>query len=170
MLRILRTTQGISLIELLVILTITAILITIAAPTFTTLNQNYHLTTAAESLYNTLQYARSEAVKQNKTIYVTFQTGDNWCYGVNTLSACNCSTPNSCNLGTTNTLKTQQLSLSTSGLTNNSVQFEGTHGAANASGSVTLTLYGQTTLITLSISRLGNLQLCSTGISGYTAC
>lgn len=170
MLRISRTIRGVNLIELIIILVITVILITASAPIFTTLIQNYRLTATAESFYNSLQYARSEAIKQNKTIYVTFQTGDSWCYGINSSSSCNCSTPSSCNLGTNSAPTAQQISLSTRGLTSNTIQFENTHGAANASGTVTLTLYGQTTLITLSIGRLGNLQMCSTGISGYTGC
>jgi len=156
--------------ELIITLSIVVILATAATPSFLSFYQNKRLTSTAETLFNALQYARSEAVKQNATIYVRFQTGDNWCYGINSGSSCNCATPSSCNLGTYTAPSSQQLSLSTSGLTNNIVQFEGTHGAANTNGTVTFTLYGQTTLITTTIGRLGNLQTCSTGISGYTGC
>jgi Tfp pilus assembly protein FimT len=168
--RSLATEQGLSLIEMMIILFVVLILVLIAIPTFNTLTQNYRLSTAAETLYNMLQYARSEAIKQNTSIYVNFQTGDNWCYGINAGSACNCTIPSSCSLGSQSAPTTQQLSLSATGLTSNSIWFEPTHAAANAAGSITFTVYGQTIFINTSISRLGNLQICSTGISGYNAC
>jgi Tfp pilus assembly protein FimT len=111
-LRNLISKQGLSLIEMIIILSVIIILILVAIPTFTTLIQNYRLSTAAETLYNMLQYARSEAVKQNTSIYVTVQTGDNWCYGINAGSACTCSTPSSCNLGVQSAPTTGQLTLS----------------------------------------------------------
>ena len=166
----LRTLFGVTIIELILVLTIVIILTLIAMPIFNTLIQNYRLTTASEALYNAFQFAKSEAVKANTTIYVTFQTGDNWCYGINAGSSCDCTIANNCGLGSTTASAAQQLSLSVSGLTNNAISFEPTHGSANAAGSVTYTIYGQSTLITTSISLLGNLQICSTGISGYTAC
>lgn len=162
--------QGITLIELLTILTITVILTTLAVPSFITTIKRHRIIGNVENLYAALQYARSEAIKRNTTVYVSFVTGDNWCYGINTGSACTCTTPSGCNLGTTSAAATQQTSLSTNGFSSNTIQFENTHAAANASGSVTFTLYGQSSLIKINIGRLGSLQICSTGIDGYTAC
>ena len=162
--------QGVTFIELIVVLAVIAILATLAVPQFLSLVQNNRLSGTAENLYYSLQNARSEAIKRNATIYVSFQTGDTWCYGINTGSACNCAVPTGCDLGTVSAPASQQISFSTTGLTSNTLQFEGTHGAANASGSITMTLYGQSTLITVSVGRLGNLQMCSTGISGYIGC
>ncbi len=162
--------DGFTLIELLTILTITVILTVLAVPSILSLVQTHRITSTVENLYYALQYARSEAVKRNTTVYVSFQSGDTWCYGINTGSACTCSTPATCNLGTYQYSAAQLLTLSMSGLTNNALQFEGTHGGANASASLTFTLYGQSALMTITVGRLGNLQMCSTGISGYTAC
>ncbi len=162
--------QGFTLIELMVALSIVIILTLIAIPSLRSMVENHRIASAADNLYFFLQNARSEAVKRNAHVYVSFIASDAWCYGMNAGSACTCSTPGSCGLGTVVADNPQQISLSMTGLTGNSVYFEGTHAAANASGMLTFTLYGQTPFISLSIGRLGNIHLCSTGISGYTAC
>ncbi len=162
--------EGFTFIEMIVTLLIVVILSIGSIALFLSLTSRYRLTTAAEQLFATLQYARTEAIKRNSLIYVSFSTGDNWCYGVNVASNCDCTIANNCTLGATAASATQVLSLSTTGLTNNAVYFDGAQGMANASGSVTFTLYGQSSLIKISISRLGNLQMCATGLTGYTGC
>jgi len=162
---------GITLIELLFVLAIVAILVTLSVPLFTNFIQNYRLTSAAEDLLNSIAYARSESIKQSTPVYISFNTGDTWCYGLNSGSSCDCTNPSSCNLGTTSYQVAQQLSLTTSGLTSNTLYFKSIHSGASTSGNITFTAYGQSApLITISISRLGNPQVCATGISGYTAC
>lgn len=162
--------KGITLIELLVTLAIVTILTVVSIPAFTSLIERYRIVSATEQLYSTLQYARTEAVKRNTDVYVSFNAGDSWCYGINTGSACDCTTPSGCNLGTVSAPSAQQLTLSSSGLISNAIFFESTRGSANTSATITYNIYGSSDLITTSISRLGNIQLCSTGISGYTAC
>lgn len=161
---------GFTLIELMLTLSIAIILTLVAIPSMRNIIQHYRISAVADNLYYFLQNARTEAIKRNTQVYVSFVTGDSWCYGMNAGSACTCSTPNSCGLGTVSAANSQQISLSITGLSGTSVYFEGTHAAASASGAVTFTLYGQSPLITLTIGRLGNMQLCSTGIGGYTAC
>ncbi len=165
-----RQRKGITLIELLVMLAIVLISTLLAIPLFTSLMQYYRITTAADELYSTLQYARTEAVKRNTSVYVSVTTGDTWCYGINTGSTCSCSTAGSCNLGSVSAPSAQLLTLSATGLTSNAFYFDNTHGGANNAVTLTFTLYGQSSLITTSISRLGNIQTCSTGVNGYTAC
>ena len=161
---------GVTLLEALVVLAVIVITTIIAVPSFITFIQERRLTLAAENLYYAMQTARSEAIKRNATIYVSFQTGDSWCFGANTGSNCTCTTPSGCNIGTAQAPQSQQLTLSTTGLTSNSFQFEGTRGASNvSSGKITLTLYGQTTSVSILIGNLGNIQLCSS-LSGYQAC
>lgn len=163
--------KGITLLEIIVALGVAAILALLSTIIFTDFIARYRLSATADSLYFQLQYARSEAVKQNTSIYVSFHTGDTWCYGIQVGSACDCTSPTSCSLGTVSYKKAGVISLSTVGLIGNAVYFDGTHGGANASGSITFTEYGQSApLITTSISRLGNINACSTGIGGYSAC
>jgi prepilin-type N-terminal cleavage/methylation domain-containing protein len=162
--------QGLTLLELLVALSIIAVLALVSIPLFIDFIKEYRLSAAANSLYFNLQLARTEAVKRNANVYVSFTTGDTWCLGIGT-SACNCAIANNCNIASESYTSSQQLSLSVSGYASNTIIFEPTHGAANSSGSVTFTIYGQSSpLITTSISRLGALTVCSTGMSGYTAC
>lgn len=57
-----------TLIELLIGITILAILLAIGGSSFFTWIQNSQIRTAAESIQNGLQIARAEAVKQNKSV------------------------------------------------------------------------------------------------------
>lgn len=162
--------HGVTLIELLVAVAVVIILALVAIPSIITIIQKHRLVSNTENLYATLQLARSEAIKRNTNVYVSLTTGDTWCYGVNPGATCNCAVANNCSLGSYTYSTAGQLTLSASGLSGNSIYFEGSHGAANASGTITFTLYGQSTLMTVSIGRMGGLQICATGISGYTAC
>jgi type IV fimbrial biogenesis protein FimT len=161
---------GINFFEVLIVMAIIVILTVIAIPSFITFTQKQRLISTTNNLFAALQLARSEAMKRNTAVFVSFQTGDNWCYGVNTGSNCTCSTPSSCNLGTMSAAQSQQNTLSTTGLSSNAFQFEASRGATNiSSGVITMTVYGQATSISLLISQLGTIQLCSS-LGGYQAC
>lgn len=163
--------KGVTILETLVVLTIVVILSIIAIPSLFTFLQGRRLTLTAESMFNAIQMARSEAIKRNATIYVSFHTGDSWCYGIGTASTCNCSTPNTCDIATDAAPTAQQITLSTGGLSSNAFQFEGTRGASNVTnGTITLTLYGGTTAMSIVIYNLGSILLCSSTVSGYQTC
>jgi prepilin-type N-terminal cleavage/methylation domain-containing protein len=163
--------QGVTLLELLIVLSIVVILAVLALPTFLSFTQEYRLTATTQNLYYALQYARSEAVKRNQTVYVTFNTTDPWCYGINVGSACTCTTPTSCNLGTFSAVRTQDMTLSATGLNSNSLQFEGSRGVTTTGASlITFTVYGQTLAMSVKVTLLGNMQMCSSQVSGYPVC
>lgn len=161
---------GFTLLELIIALSIIAISAVISIPLFSTMIKSHRIAGVAENIKLAIDLARTEAIKRNANVYLSFNTGDNWCYGINVGSSCNCASVGSCSLLTESAPSAQQITLSSSGYSGNYVYFEGTHGAANASGSITLTLYQESNLITISIGRLGYTQLCSTGIGGYAAC
>lgn len=162
--------QGFTAIEVLVMLAVVAILAIITIPLFSNLINKHRIAMTADDLYLALKQARTEAIKTNSNIYVSFTTGTTWCYGINSGSACNCATPTSCNIKTATYASNNQMTLSTSGISGNSFYFENIHGGASTTGSVTFTLYGDTPYITISLSRLGNIQICSSNVSGYTSC
>ena len=165
----LRMDKGLSFVELMIIIIIIGVLTVIAVPNFIQFMQRYRLMTTVQSIYYNLQYARSEAVKRDATVYVSFQTGSNWCYGFNTGSACTCTTPTGCNLGTYTPPSSQLTTLSlSSGFTG--FNFEGSRGAASATGTITLTVTGGTSSMGIDVGSLGNLQICSNNISGYPTC
>ena len=59
--------SGFSLVELLITISIAAILLTLAAPSFTSFINRNRLTTASDELIASLSYARSEALKRRST-------------------------------------------------------------------------------------------------------
>lgn len=68
MLNPLHSQRGITLIELMIGLTIVAILFTIGAPSFSDWIQNTRIRNAAESIMNGLQLTRAEAVRRNALV------------------------------------------------------------------------------------------------------
>src|SRR3990167_8877400 len=108
--------QGFTLIELIIALIIVGILVTMAVPVFNSFIQNHRISSSSDQLYYYLQYARSEAIKRSANIYISFNTGDSWCYGISTGSACDCTTASNCNLGAVSYGAAGQLTLSTSGM------------------------------------------------------
>jgi type IV fimbrial biogenesis protein FimT len=68
---------GFTLIELIVSVAVLAIVITLAVPSLTNLMLDAGLKTVAIDVYNTMGYARSEAIKRNATVDI-IPTGGNW--------------------------------------------------------------------------------------------
>jgi type IV fimbrial biogenesis protein FimT len=165
-----RSKQGFTLLELLIVLVIIAVLAMLTLPSLLGFNQEHKTEYTAQNLYYALQYARSEAVLQNTTIYVNFQTGLSWCYGMNATSNCNCSVANSCAMQVASAPASQMTVLSATGLTNNSLTFEPTHGASGAKSILTFTATGSTPAMSVEVPIMGSVVLCSTTISGYSAC
>lgn len=82
MLNIGRYQHGVSLAELLVGVTIVAILAGIAAPSFKSWTQNTQLRAAAESISDGLQLARTEAVRRNASVqFILSGTHSGWSVG-----------------------------------------------------------------------------------------
>jgi Tfp pilus assembly protein FimT len=162
---------GVTVVELLVVLAIVVILTMVAIPTFLSSLRIYRVTATAQNLYYSLQLARSEAIKRNQNVYITFNATDPWCYGINVGSACTCATPSSCGLGTVSASRTEDIILTTAGLSSNSLILEGSRGATtNGKSTLTFTIYGQALAMSVAVATLGNMQLCSSTISGYQPC
>src|SRR5690242_10962753 len=81
---------GLTFIEIMITLVVIIVLTLVAVPALTALMKGQRLIGTTENLYSALQNARSEAIKTNTTVYVSFQTGSSWCYGINSGSACDC--------------------------------------------------------------------------------
>lgn len=164
-----RNSQGINLIQLMIALTIVVIFTMISVPTFLSLIKEKRLTATAEQLYQALQSARSEAIARNQPVYIIFQTGTTWCYGINVNATCDCTQANTCSLGAVQA-GTSDITLSTTGLSSNSFRFDGVRGTANLSGTITFTLNSPTTSMSITVSKLGNVQICSPTVSGFQTC
>ncbi|MGH6611793.1 MAG: GspH/FimT family pseudopilin [Burkholderiaceae bacterium] len=71
----LRKQQGLTLVEIAVVLTVAAILYMQAAPMFSVWLGNTQTRTAAESILNGLQLARGEAIRRNRLVQLVFTNG-----------------------------------------------------------------------------------------------
>lgn len=102
--------QGFTAVELMVVVAIVAVLVGMAAPSFTPLIESWRVRQATEDLQSTLHYARSEAIRRggqvaiqkipNNTNGCTTATGNrDWdcgwivCHDTNANGVCNASEP-----------------------------------------------------------------------------
>jgi type IV fimbrial biogenesis protein FimT len=73
--------RGFTLIELMVTLTILAVLVGIGVPSFRTFVENQKVKTGSFELMTAVMMARSEAIKRNATVTLTPTAGDAWASG-----------------------------------------------------------------------------------------
>jgi len=93
---LLRGQKALTLIEVMISIALLGILLGIAVPSYQQMIVRNRLKGATESLYADLQFARSEAIKRNQEMFVSFATAAPWCYGIDDTAACNCKTANDC--------------------------------------------------------------------------
>ena len=73
---------GFTLVEVLIAVLVLATVTSLAAPSFLSMLDSYRLEGAVQALHADLQFARSEAVKRNQHVRITFTSGDSWSYTV----------------------------------------------------------------------------------------
>jgi type IV fimbrial biogenesis protein FimT len=74
----LRRAAGFTLVEIMVVVTIVAVLGSVAAPSFTGLIASQRLKGASSDLFSALLRARSEAIKRNTEVSLTPTTASQW--------------------------------------------------------------------------------------------
>ena len=159
--------RGFTLLELAATIVVVAILATIAIPSFLGSIERNKLRASSEELYHTLSTARAQAVTEQKLIYLSFNTGANWCVGVSTGSYCDCTNPSSCLLGTISN-KNDKVSLTLSGFNNGKNQIIAGRGMFAASGGATFNLNGKSVNVT--VAKMGRIRICSSTVGGYKPC
>ena len=76
---LIRSVQGgFTLIELIIAIVLTALLVTLAVPSFQIMLANGQIRTATQALYDGLQLARVEAIRRNERVVFTNSAGSNW--------------------------------------------------------------------------------------------
>ncbi len=182
-----RAQAGVSLVEVIVVVTIAGILASIAFPSFTEMFARSRLRGAAESLRSDLNLARSEAQKRNQTIIMNFDVGGDgsWCYGIRANTNCNCreTDPPSSSYCTLDTdaagvaVPTNVSSTRYRGIRLDAVPFGGNLSFSPvrpslAAGSATLVSDNITASIRVVVSGFGRIRFCSPSgsLSGYSSC
>ena len=70
--------RGFTLIELVIAIVLTALLVTLAVPSFQIMLANAQIRTATQALYDGLQLARVEAIRRNERVVFTNAAGSDW--------------------------------------------------------------------------------------------
>jgi type IV fimbrial biogenesis protein FimT len=73
-----KTSAGFTLIELIITITVLAIMLFIALPNFAIWIQNTQIRTAGEAILNGLQLARTEAVRRNVNVELRMDVSSGW--------------------------------------------------------------------------------------------
>jgi type IV fimbrial biogenesis protein FimT len=147
--------RGFTLIELIVVIVVTAVLLAVAIPSFREMLARRKLEGAANELSTDLQFTRSQSVSRNADVALsTTATGYTVC--------CDASSANYKSVTLDPTLSL------TSGVT---VTYSALRAMANAA---TITLSSNRTSATLQVSTnvMGRVSLCTPGggLKGYTTC
>jgi len=96
--RKIKLNQGLTLIELMVIIALISITLLVAVPSFSGFFAKQKLRGLGGELFFLSKLARAEAAKQGSETYIVFNgSGTSWCVGLSEDQAdCDCTTANSC--------------------------------------------------------------------------
>src|SRR5690606_35001378 len=117
---------------------------------------------ASDHLYSDIKLAHSEAIKKQIDMHVSFQTGANWCYGIDDASSCDCNTANDCTVDgneyVVNSSNFNDVSISLTALNSSGgISFftlEGNRGTVDVTGSVIFSVNGKS--ITVNVTKMGH--------------
>ncbi|MFP4603532.1 MAG: GspH/FimT family pseudopilin [Halochromatium sp.] len=170
---------GLSLIELLVTMSLLAILLAVGIPSFQESQERARLRNSAEAIYSLLQFARSEAIKQYRDLFVVVSAGeagpagDGWCLAIANDHDCDCSVAGACQYGGADRQEHSLVGADFPGVAVDSnrasYRFERKLGKCSTAG--TLTLSGaDASRIRIRVAPLGRVALCSDDVLGLPEC
>ena len=87
-----KSQSGVSMVEVLVVLAVVGILASIALPSYSKQFARSRLRATAEQIRSDVNLARSESLKRNVPIVMSFTVNadSSWCYGLTLLANCSC--------------------------------------------------------------------------------
>jgi type IV fimbrial biogenesis protein FimT len=169
--------QGLTLLELAIVVAITAIVAATAAPSFTALIDARRLDSAATRLAADIQLARSEAIARNRALRLSVAAGaDATCWVVHSGAAadCSCSAAGvACGNGALAIQSVVLPSAERVAVAGNvaSIVFDPMHGTSTPTGTLSLSdVRGRTVRHVVNV--LGRVRSCSPAgtVAGYPTC
>lgn len=95
-----RRHRGFTLLEAVFTLAVLAIILAAAVPSYANYLARQRLRHVAELLEQDLRRDRTISVEEGRSVYVSFQSGPQWCWGSSRQAPCNCATAQPrCELG-----------------------------------------------------------------------
>ncbi|HET9642931.1 MAG TPA: GspH/FimT family pseudopilin, partial [Burkholderiaceae bacterium] len=153
-----RSQSGFTLVELMAVVVVAAILLMVTVPSFVSMLARMRIEGSANELTTDLQYARAESLQRGANVTVQITTG-----GTGYTVTC---------AGCSSTIKTVNLS---SGITvaGGPVTFSSLRGMSTSNADVNFALTSVATTASLTVTvpaNSGSVQLCGSGIPGYSSC
>lgn len=87
-----RQPSGFTLLEAMITVAIVTIVMAAVIPNYSSYLAKQRLRHVAELLEQDLRRARTLSVDEGRNIYVSFNSGPQWCWGVSRQAVCNCAT------------------------------------------------------------------------------
>lgn len=178
--------KGFGLIELVAAVAVLGILVSLAAPSVADIIDARRLQVALHAVQSRLQQARSEAIKRNRPIAVSYLTRDDgsWAIGYRVATPCNPMQPDvsetdACTLdfGTAKTLTVMHSALFPSialKVNRNTTRFEPVRGAAMGTNATIVLTSPRGAEGRVIVSNIGRIRLCSPngtqGLARYSPC
>jgi prepilin peptidase dependent protein A/type IV fimbrial biogenesis protein FimT len=173
---IMRNALGLTLLELLVTVSIMALVLTLGVPSILGAQKSMQLKGAAEVSYFAFQKARSAAISSQSNIMVILNASSPWCIAISDGGLCDCQLYQDCTVnGVEATIQQQDFKLikmqDVKFGANDSTIFDGVRGLSIGHAGSTVFSDGSNQ-IKLILSNMGRVRLCvkSGSLGGYETC
>ncbi len=173
--------SGFTILEILAVMAVSSVIASIGIPSLTHMLAKRRVEGAATQLQAQLLQLRSQAIKQDGRVFLSFAVnGNNWSYGANDNGVCNPDTVGNCKVDGVEKIfsgdawRGVSVKLSQN-FTQNSVGFEPRRGMAIAANGIvdsgTITLQSSAGEVVVNIGPIGQVNICSpSGIGSFSAC